>query len=369
MATSNSTYDESFLDPPINVAPDFDHPHRRDSTMIAVNLVCLILAVAFVSLRIFTRVMITHAIGWDDCRNPLCLIASIVSALTLTVNYYLGYRLWDVRYEGFPIDQFLVWNVVSYATYQMTMGTIKLSILFLYLRIFSDASRTLRYLTYFGIGVVSCVALSGTLTGIFACRPVESLWFSSVPGVCINLKKQLISQAILNIITNVFTTILPMPTAWSLHLPTKQRIALVAVLASGTIVDVISFFRLFNLVGDWEGAEWGQFDGTMWCIVEPTIAILCASAAPIKPLLCRFFPGLGAPGSRASSRKSIIISDSPSPARDTSSDYEHGKGSDKRTKEKYVSTTSNVEASIFDDYDDRQWSNNVANHHRISNQF
>ena len=59
------------LAPPPGVRSNFDNPHSLDVDLIAVNAVFLPLMAVSVGIRLYTRVFIAHAPGWDDCELRL----------------------------------------------------------------------------------------------------------------------------------------------------------------------------------------------------------------------------------------------------------------------------------------------------------
>lgn len=65
----------SFLDqyadappPPPGYTADFHRTNHNAAIFIVVSLVGLVLAVAFVAMRIYTKAILTRSMGWDDCR-------------------------------------------------------------------------------------------------------------------------------------------------------------------------------------------------------------------------------------------------------------------------------------------------------------
>lgn len=42
--------------------------NARQNVLIAIETVCLLLAFIFLILRLYTRAMISHSLGWDDCK-------------------------------------------------------------------------------------------------------------------------------------------------------------------------------------------------------------------------------------------------------------------------------------------------------------
>ena len=58
------------LPPPPGVRPNFEHPESDGYRLVVVTVIFLLLASFVLSLRIYTRRIIVHAIGYDDCKYP-----------------------------------------------------------------------------------------------------------------------------------------------------------------------------------------------------------------------------------------------------------------------------------------------------------
>ena len=53
--------------PPPGVIPNFINPPSRGSQVIITAIICLSLMIPPVFMRVYTRVFISHFLGWDDC--------------------------------------------------------------------------------------------------------------------------------------------------------------------------------------------------------------------------------------------------------------------------------------------------------------
>lgn len=53
--------------PPPGVTPNFANPESIFTRVLTSHLVTLSLACIFILMRVWTRVIVTRAVGWDDC--------------------------------------------------------------------------------------------------------------------------------------------------------------------------------------------------------------------------------------------------------------------------------------------------------------
>ena len=100
----------------------------------------------------------------------------------------------------------------------ITMTLIKLSMLFLYSRIFpGDTFRTILYLAGAFI-IAACVGSEGAI--IFQCRPVSHFWDKNIPGAhCVSQHGVTYAPAAFNIATDIAVLVLPLPILWNLQMP------------------------------------------------------------------------------------------------------------------------------------------------------
>lgn len=110
----------------------------------------------------------------------------------------------------------------------------KLSILFLYLQVFSPSKRT-RYTTYALIGVVVATWIAETLTSAFQCTPVPLVWDHTIHGHCVDRIKMFQYYSIPNIVTDVAMLILPIPTIWTLKMSKLQKMAIIFTFLLGSL--------------------------------------------------------------------------------------------------------------------------------------
>ena len=55
------------LPPPKGIYSNLDHPQTLASSLIVVNAIFLSLMIVAVGIRLYTRVFLARATGWDDC--------------------------------------------------------------------------------------------------------------------------------------------------------------------------------------------------------------------------------------------------------------------------------------------------------------
>ncbi len=136
------------------------------------------------------------------------------------------------------------WSVAIYMLEIAAPAIIKISILLLYLRLFS-ASRKMRLATYFLLAFCTAYMVAFLLALGFGCRPLRKLVNPTIPGKCVSFNRHVRVQAYVNAVTDILVFLLPIPLAIRLQLPTRQKVALVLMFGIGSMYvfcPLVSFY-------------------------------------------------------------------------------------------------------------------------------
>ena len=178
--------------------------------------------------------------------------------------------------------------------YKLTINFTKLSILSLYLRIFTDHfcfRRACRTLVILVIGACT----SFTTATIFQCSPVSKAWNRwTEGGTCVNIGVLWYTHAIYNIITDFTIVLMVPPVIFKLKLPTHQKLALTCIFGLGLIVCAASICRFTTLYSSANGLDItaGSFVSTVWTTVESGLGVVTANLPMLRTPLQHFFPNL-----------------------------------------------------------------------------
>lgn len=127
-----------------------------------------------------------------------------------------------------PIPQTSIFGAIAY---NMTMLSIKFSIIYFYHRIFPQ--RWFKHALIATGAMVAGTAISQVPISIVPCTPINSQWDSNVEGKCINLGAAILGLAISNIVTDVILLTLPMPLLLRLHVSASQKRLLISIFLLG----------------------------------------------------------------------------------------------------------------------------------------
>lgn len=116
--------------------------------------------------------------------------------------------------------------------YLLALGTIKISVLYFYLRIFGTHGRT-RILVFATMALVAMWLIAYVFTAIFLCTPIRKQWMPLIDGKCGDQLAMDESMVITNIITDIIIMLLPMYTIWNLKLRIVERLGLMLAFSLG----------------------------------------------------------------------------------------------------------------------------------------
>jgi hypothetical protein len=97
-------------------------------------------------------------------------------------------------------------------TYQIVVGTTKISLCFFYLRVFTD--RKAKMISYAIMIFVSCYTIALFFVSLLGCVPVSDIWSLAPKGHCTGARGRLIviyTSGAVNILTDIFLLIFVIP--------------------------------------------------------------------------------------------------------------------------------------------------------------
>ena len=111
---------------------------------------------------------------------------------------------------------------------------IKVSILLLYYRIFSP-NRRVKLLIFSLVPLLFLFYTANMLVKVFLCIPRRKIWDKSVDGHCVDVHSLFLSSAVVNVISDFYILVLPIPSIWKLHVPLRRKIGVMAAFSAGLL--------------------------------------------------------------------------------------------------------------------------------------
>ncbi|KAH8682956.1 hypothetical protein BGZ60DRAFT_467347 [Tricladium varicosporioides] len=275
---------------------------NRGPIIIGINATIQGIAVLVVIARIASRFAILKRIGLDDW-------TIIVATILATGNIVLAgesVRLGTGKHkQAIPKANVIPAGIYRFATrviYFLISGTIKLSVCFLYLRIFPTLKKHVLAL----IAFIAACTIAQELCTVFQCVPVAGVWDTTTyPNArCIDNVAFSYSAAALSVLTDIWTLILPIPTVWGLQILLRKKLVLVGMFSLGMIACIAGIIRMAFLITllDSNDQPWDTFGTSVASGIEMALAIITSSIPGLKPLFDRLFPKFFPNSSKARSR-------------------------------------------------------------------
>ncbi|PVI00608.1 hypothetical protein DM02DRAFT_562695 [Periconia macrospinosa] len=285
-------------------APDPNEPlplSNQPATIYGITLTFLVVSCFFVALRLWVRFRVIHDPGWDDFLVVLACMCNITATAVLLrgIKYGLGRHYLYIGLETMVTYQkhFYVMNAV----YVTETAIIKMSLLVQYLRVFKAGS--MRWICLSLLGIITAWGFTyGFLTWV-PCFPIQAFWdrFKYPNAKCygfgFDFNKMndfvglFVSHTALNMVFDFTIFITPMVLFTTPKLKRKNIFALGGILAFGSIVVMISVWRLYTII-ETQAATKPYLDFTWWApkplilsCLEIDLAIMVASMPVFWPVV------------------------------------------------------------------------------------
>ncbi|KAH0386702.1 hypothetical protein KCU92_g2450, partial [Aureobasidium melanogenum] len=260
---------------------------REGTIQVVIVFVFLGLAFIILSLRLFTRVIVTRNHGPEDWVITAAFCFSITQAVLVLAEVQNGQGL---PHSMLTADNTLNLRKTLYKAIPMYLAGLtltKLSILLQYMRLFKEKA-----IHRFIIGMLVFVAAYGTwsiLGSLLLCTPVHYFWDGIGDATCMNFKAKWFSDAAVSIVTDCILWSIPMPFLKSLNLPYRQKAGLIAVFALGGFVCLVSIARLGPLYTIATSADVSRHNGPAAFLssMEVNVGIICASLPSLRAITLR----------------------------------------------------------------------------------
>ncbi|KAI4114400.1 MAG: hypothetical protein LQ338_008014 [Usnochroma carphineum] len=185
-------------------------------------------------------------------------------------------------------------------TEKLAFGLIKLSILFLWRRIFGHV-RVFNIVSWVMIGVVTAWSVAFFFATVFQCGTEWYLNWAPIADFltkCSNTLNMLTVFTATDIITDLLIITMPIPMIWSLQMTTRRKVAINAMFLVGFFAIGAGIARMIMyLVTSYQKGANPDFiaDFTLfllWSLIELNVAMICACLPTLLPVFAKISPRL-----------------------------------------------------------------------------
>lgn len=137
------------------------------------------------------------------------------------------------------------------------------------------------------VDILSEGAFANPLTDITS-QPIHYTWdrvLGSSKGHCVNVDALFIGSGSCNAALNLVVFILPIPLLWRLRATAKQQAILTIIFTLAGFGLLVSIIWIVVLAGREEmDVTWNYISTGIWSVLEPSMAVTCASIPSLRPL-------------------------------------------------------------------------------------
>ncbi|PNS18978.1 hypothetical protein CAC42_6073 [Sphaceloma murrayae] len=302
--------------PPAEVVAGFppgdpENPHTMGPALVVVNAIFMAITALAVWLRLHVRATVKRQLGADDFFIAVALVFAIgLGVNSIIANQLYGWdrHIWELPFSMYP--QSLQTAMSGKILFTLAATFTRISLILFFYRLVKDAQiKWYRWMLHASIIWTVAVGITFIFLSIFICLPIKAYWtWPPMPTQqCIDEGVVVLAAGIINSVTDLMVTLLPVPIIMRLRLPVKQRLGVLVLLCLGIVVTAAGVVRTYyiwkSLIDSWD-ITWYAFYLWIAACVEIDLAVICACAPALKPL----FSGLA---SRMSNGISSIVSPRP----------------------------------------------------------
>ncbi|GAW22246.1 hypothetical protein ANO14919_117820 [Xylariales sp. No.14919] len=267
-----------------------DSKLREESTLalqIGVVTAIHVIALAVSILRIYSRIFLAKAFGWDDGFMCGSTLSAFVSYIVYIYETQHGLGMHKAFVSADDIWKFGAANFAQTIINLLGLGLLKISLSLSLIRL--SRSKTFKWVLWGTIAFVTIYTVFAFLTLFLYCKPLSGFWDITSGAKCYSLQlfiRFALANTALSIFTDILLASLPIPVIWQLQLKTRIRVYLIIMLALGWgavgigIVKAINQIQ-YNPLGD----TTYEISVVTWAFIQLNVSITAACAPQLKQLL------------------------------------------------------------------------------------
>ncbi|KAI0451402.1 CFEM domain-containing protein [Xylaria acuta] len=267
----------------------------HDTSWVPAMIFFIVLAGIIFFLRMVSRVVCHTKFWWDDFFNLLAAIGCVGHSTVcfVTANWGLGTDIWAVPQEN--LTTLLILSYAGFILYNWCEVTLRTSVLFFYIRVFSGAGP--RRIFWAVLIVSDILSVGFLLFNIFQCTPIDYFWLQwdkEHEGHCIDASKVTLSGGVIDLFWTLLIVVIPLPYILRLKLPPYKKFAVTIMFTLAISTIVIMGYRFTTIEayhgGDDNVRQNPTISGigvTFWSAIELDVALICACLPSVYPLFLR----------------------------------------------------------------------------------
>ncbi|THZ19006.1 hypothetical protein D6C89_07985 [Aureobasidium pullulans] len=271
--------------------PDYEHPKTQGLPLVIVNVIFMTLISLAVPLRLYGRFRNKGRLGWDDFNMAIAYVFGLALGIVVilaNVRYQWNRHLWDVEFTMFQSASIVAF--LSKLLFTLAATFARASLICFYFRLIKDTGYSLsKWVLWATFAYNVAIGVAFVILAVFLCTPVEAYWvFPMMKNArCLDEGPVTLVAGVLNCISDLLVTLLPIPIIMGLNMPLRQRIGVSILLSLGlvvTVAGVVRTYYIWRTLMDTYDETWDSMPLYICATVEIDLAILCGCAPALKPL-------------------------------------------------------------------------------------
>ena len=196
--------------------------------------------VLFALMRLYARAFLLKSISKSDYACLLGLAAS-VTYIGITIGVasggVLGKHQWDFLIGEWSTESLRL-DLTNEAIYGLLIRIVKVSLFLLILEIFRPL-KWLRIAVWLGLVTTGVFYYSYMIILLIVCAPKEmtQLAYLEILGTpqCLNNPRFILPVGIMNVLSDVYLMLIPLPAIWGLQIPLMKKIGISTIFLTGSM--------------------------------------------------------------------------------------------------------------------------------------
>ncbi|KAF0324228.1 hypothetical protein GQ607_008658 [Colletotrichum asianum] len=251
------------------------------------------LALGCVGARLYARIWVIKAPGWDDWAMIPAAICSVAGGWVIFIiqaQYGLGKHYRTIEPADYTkFQQAAFWSVIISSAAGMMF--LKLSIALNLLRLSTQRWYQWSLWAIMGLTVVYCIG--GMFPFLLNCKPMSGYWDKTLQPkpVCMALPlfiKLGVLNTALNIFTDVVLATLPVPVIWNLQMKLRLRLYVIGILSLGYLAVAMGIIKaVYQIAFGSDMDKTSHYHIFVWGFLQIQFGIIAACAHALRPLVSK----------------------------------------------------------------------------------
>ncbi|KAG8159845.1 hypothetical protein KVR01_010482 [Diaporthe batatas] len=264
-------------------------PNQAKPCLIAVMSLFLVLDTAVIAARVYVRAIMIRAFGWDDAALCLAYVGFATACIMGFTALHFGYASDEgpapagYHYDQHKAQTFLYANQLAL---YLASGLAKLGVALVLWRL--AVTRRFRLVLAVSVAVVLAWTFTTTLFAAWLCTTDtgSASYVSSATCTAVGL-----FRTVSNIFIDYFYALVPIPIVRGARMDARTKVVVCVLLGLGLFASAATIAKLVIIVqlstADRGAQQPLHHQLLIWADVELGLAVFCASAAALRPLLNR----------------------------------------------------------------------------------